>query len=53
MPDHSDILIGSAVLALALATLAGLVLWSRRVINRIARRGARTLREITKDRDGV
>ena len=53
MPRDPDILIGSVVLALALATLAGFILWSRRVINRIARRGARTLREITKDRDGV
>jgi len=53
MLDDPDILIGSVVLVLSLATLVGFILWSRRVINRLARHGARTLREITKDRDGV
>lgn len=50
MPD--DLLVGCALLALALGLLVGLVFWSRRRIERIAARGARTLRETLKGRDG-
>ena len=45
----TDAVIGMVVLACALAGVAYLVLSSRRRINRIAERGARSAREILHD----
>ncbi len=47
----SDILIGSVVVVTAVAAMFALVLWSRRTIGRIARRGEgnRSAREILQE----
>jgi len=47
-----DIVIGCAAAGAALAVLVGLVLWSRRRIERIAARGYGTARQIEKDQRG-
>lgn len=44
-----DLVVGTLVLIGALSIVVGLVLWSRYVIERIARRGLRTARDIMKD----
>jgi len=48
----TDIIIGSVIIALALGAITGLTLWSRRTIDRIARSGFRSAREIFKDLEG-
>ncbi|HET6428194.1 MAG TPA: hypothetical protein VFJ30_07285 [Phycisphaerae bacterium] len=45
-------IVGIAVIAAALAVLTGLVLWCRRRIERIARKGFGSARAIEKDLDG-
>ena len=49
---NSDVLLGCLIVAAALGLCAGLVVWARRSIDRIARRGYRTAREILRERDG-
>jgi len=44
-----DILIGLALIAFSLFSVAALVLWSRRRIEQIARKGYRSARETAKD----
>ena len=44
-----DIVFGCIAVALSLGLIVGLVLWSRRSIDRIARSGPSTAREILKD----
>ena len=44
-----DITIGIVVLGLSLGTVTGLVLWSRRIIERIASSDSKTTREILKE----
>lgn len=44
-----DVIVGCVVIVLALAGVAGLVLWSRRRIERVARMGRRSARQILKD----
>lgn len=46
---EADAILGIVVGAAALSLLAGLVLWSRRAIERIAARGSRSAREIVRD----
>jgi len=48
----TDIAIGIVALALALGTLTGLVLWCRRIIDRIASSGSKTTREMLKELHG-
>lgn len=49
----SDIVLGVALLAGALAALSALTFWSRHIVHRISRRGTSSAREILKDlRDG-
>lgn len=48
----ADIIAGIVVLALALGVLTGLVLWSRRIIERIAASDSKTAREILKELNG-
>lgn len=50
-PETADILFGCAVLTAALGCLTALVLWSRRIIERVARRGGGSAREILRDLD--
>jgi len=45
----ADIVTGIVVLVLALGVLTGLVLWSRRIIERIASSDAKTAREILRE----
>jgi len=45
----ADIITGIVVLVLALGVLTGLVLWSRRIIERIASSDAKTAREILRE----
>ena len=47
-----DAIIGTALIAGALAALSCLVLWSRRTIERIARKRSRSARAILKDLNG-
>jgi len=47
-----NVLIGCVVTACALALIVGLVLWSRRTINRIAKNGFRTARQTLKELNG-
>ena len=47
-----NVVIGCAIVAAALVVLTVLVLISRRRINRIARSGYRSAREIVKELDG-
>lgn len=44
----SDTILGVAVVVLALGVLVGLIVWSRSIIERIHRRGLKTLREIQR-----
>ena len=44
----TGVVIGFVVVALALAVLVGLIVWSRRIVERIHRRNLRTLREIRR-----
>ena len=46
---HADLVAGIVIIAAAMCLLLGLVFWSRRIINRIARRGFGSAREIMKD----
>lgn len=48
-PDDLDVMIGLIVMALSLAVLLLLVLWSRRRIERIAKTESRSAREIARD----
>ena len=47
-----DAIIGSIVVVVALAALTYLVLWARRRIDRIARNGFGTAREIEREHRG-
>ena len=47
--DKMDLIVGIAMLAASLAVLVFLVLWGRRTIERISRRGSRSAREISRD----
>ena len=47
-----DVIVGIIVIAAAAALLTGLVLWSRRRIERIARNGYRSARAIEKELRG-
>jgi len=50
---EANLIVGAIVIALSLATLAVLVLWSRRRIERIARMESRSARQISRElRDG-
>lgn len=50
--DRIDLIVGLAVLSASLALLVFLVLWGRRTIERISRRGSRSAREISRDLRG-
>lgn len=45
----TDIIIGSIVIVLALGLIIFLVAWSSRAINKIARKGLRSARDITRE----
>jgi len=45
----TDVVIGSIAIVVSLGFITYLVLWSRRVINRIARKGLRSARDITRE----
>ena len=47
-----DAIVGTIVLVFALGSLTCLVLWSRRIINRIARRHFGSARQIEKELRG-
>ena len=47
-----NVLIGCVVTVCALALIVALVLWSRRTINRIAKKGFRTARQTLKELNG-
>ncbi|MCK4275969.1 MAG: hypothetical protein KAX78_05615 [Phycisphaerae bacterium] len=59
MPQHTcricsmdiDTVLGTIVITAALIVLTGLVLWSRRTIEKISRRGPTSARQIMKDLD--
>jgi len=44
----TGVVVGFVVVALALAVLVGLIVWSRRIVERIHRLNVRTLREIRR-----
>ena len=44
-----DVYIGCILVAFALTSVTALILWSRRTIERIARKGYRSARETAKD----
>jgi hypothetical protein len=48
----TDAVVGLVVLVLALALAAGLVLWSRRTINVIAKKGLTSARDIAQELNG-
>jgi uncharacterized iron-regulated membrane protein len=50
--DGLDIWIGCSLIVLALSVSGLLVFWSRRRIDRIARSGKRSAREITRELNG-
>ena len=45
----AEVIVGCIIIALALIVLTGLVFWSRRRIERVARTGHRSARQILKD----
>jgi hypothetical protein len=49
----TDIIVGCVVAVVAAISVAGLTLWSRAIVERIARTGYRTARETLKDRNGA
>jgi hypothetical protein len=51
-PGTLDIVAGCTILTVAMGTLTYLVLWSRRTIERIARRGYGSARRIVKELNG-
>ncbi len=49
---ETNAIIGCIVIACALVLITGLVLWSRRTVNRIERNGYRTARQTLKELNG-
>ena len=44
----TETIVGAIVVVLALSALVGLIVWSRRIVERIHRRDLKTLRQIRK-----
>ena len=49
---ETNAIIGCIVITCALVLITGLVLWSRRTVNRIERNGYRTARQTLKELNG-
>ena len=49
---ENDAIIGCIVITCVLVLITGLVLWSRRTVNRIERKGYRTARQTLKELNG-
>jgi len=47
----SDVILGCLVIFVSVGLCGGLVIWARREIDRTARRGYRSAREVLQERD--